>query len=183
MSSFVPGIPNTNQSLLATRDIIKNNFSTIDNTISKDHVPMNNPNQGFHDKSTYVYQSSDPVTTSGMIAVYSKLVSSASQLFAIADGGSAYQLLGSLGTSSSTSGGCAIGGGFQIRWGQYNQNSTSVPVTFNVAFPNAVFGVLTTPLGGLPTTTVNILTQSVSGFTGAMNAGASHIVFYIALGN
>lgn len=189
MASFTPGIPNNGQSLLQTRDAIKNNFTTINTTIAVDHVAMNEANQGKHDQSTYVAQGSDPTTLAGEFAVYSKVVSAITQLFGRPESnGTAYQLLGSVGTITVLQGGAAIGGGFQLRWGQYNQSGTSTAVSFNTPFPNRCYGVVFSALGGTPTVAINLLSFSgpngINGFTSSMTSGTpNHDVFYIAIGN
>lgn len=77
--SFTPGIPTVGQSLGITRDPIRNNFTTIDDTISVNHVSMNDlPGQGKHKflqmptQGVITPPSGDPVTAVDEIGIYTK---------------------------------------------------------------------------------------------------------------
>lgn len=190
MSSFTSGIPNTGQSLLVTRDPIRNNFSTLNTTISQDHVAMNDADQGKHNQSTYVVQGSDPVTAAGEFALYAKTINSVAQLFGrSASSGTVYQLGGPIGnTATATAGGCSVGTTFQLRWGVCTAGAgAGTTNTFMDGlgnpspFPNTCFGVIATANAANGNNAIATSAFTVNNFNAASTTGSTG--FYIAIGN
>jgi len=82
--TFNPNIPQASDLISQSQAQILTNFGQVNTIFDIDHVTFNNAtaaNRGKHDKSTYVEQASDPVTSTNEVAVYSKDTGTQPDLF------------------------------------------------------------------------------------------------------
>ncbi len=175
--SFTRDIPNDSQSLLDTRDPIKDNFNTMDTAFKVDHFAMNNAAQGKH-QWVRLPQALEPVTGAGEIA----LINKANALyFKPQNNGTAIALATAGGVTPGFNGSITLFGGVIIKWGQF-VSGASVYVPFPVAFPTACWVVTCQQVFGVDTgNNSQISAYAAAGFTIKDKAGNSG--FYIAIGN
>lgn len=81
--SFNPNIPQTTEFILQSFSQLRANFQSIDNAFSSNHASMsgNEDIAGKHTIVTLRPQSGDPTTGANQTALYTKIVSSVSNLF------------------------------------------------------------------------------------------------------
>jgi hypothetical protein len=143
-------------------------------------------NDGYHQKSTYVVQGSDPSSISGQIIEYAKTSSGNSELFVVRDGsGTPIQMTrGNVVTGGNQSNGYTfLPGGIIYQWGATNYDGTNKTLSFPTPFPANCFNVVITPsissaiVGIVPGMTNN------SGFKLDTTSSATFTLFFFAVGN
>jgi hypothetical protein len=175
---FTPNIPASGQSLGATRDLIRNNFSTIDTTLAVNHIAMNASGQGKHKFLQMPVQGSAPATAASEIGLYSKDdVGGVARLFFRGESnGIEYQMQGDV--TAAASGSVMLFGGIIMKWGTANLTIGSNNVSFSSAFPNncwsAVVSTSTSTLG---------VTYTISLDKLVISANSNVTIYYIAIGN
>lgn len=150
-------LPNPGQSLLTTRNAIRNNFSVISTAFEVDHVAYNISGQGWHNKVTLPPQSSVPDTTgTDNIALYSKAVTvtagTFTQLFYRKQNGGAEVDLTSAALTSP--GWSRLPSGLLFKWGQTSGDPFGANPYTTITFPTTFSGdsipEFTTILGVMP---------------------------------
>lgn len=81
MGFFNPNIPVDTDLMLRSQFQIRANFQSIFAAFAKNHVRLNDAQQGMHNLLLFRTQSGDPTTGADQIALYTKLVSSVPQVF------------------------------------------------------------------------------------------------------
>lgn len=113
------------------------NSISINSILDIDLVGFNQVGSGFHKKSTYVNQGSAPSSAVGQYVEYSAQSSGNSEMFAVKDAAvTPIQLTRGVPGTSGTASYSYLPGGFLIQWGTVTLSSSSVPVSFPVAFTN-----------------------------------------------
>lgn len=155
--------PSTSQGQMQT------NCNSVESILDVDLIGFGDNDGGYHQKSTYVVQGSDPGSASGQVVEYSKTANSSSELFIQRDNVSTViQMTSGLANAGTTApfGQSFLPGGFQIKWG------VLTPV---VSGANAITYV-GVGLSNFPTNTVNIsLSVGKSGSTPAANYGSDSL--------
>lgn len=111
------------------------NFQLIESVIGADHITFNTAGAGFHNKSTYVIQATDPGSLANQIVHYSKTVGTSTEEFIQRDGIlGAIQLTSGLATNAGvfpSTGQTFLPGGIQMKWGSLHFGSaTTITLTF-----------------------------------------------------
>ncbi len=109
-NNYVPNVPLAGQQINNTQAPIEGNFQDIYDLLSINHVPFNTVNTfGRHNFVSYVNQSTDPLTSIGEMALYSKATTGSNQtselFYRYPNNGSIVQLTGSTSTGGSTTSG------------------------------------------------------------------------------
>lgn len=79
--SYNPNIPVVTDYMVISQKQISANFQAINQVFGKNHVPLNNSQQGQHGVVTLRQQIDDPTTGVNQVALYAKAVSSQAMLF------------------------------------------------------------------------------------------------------
>lgn len=147
--TYDPTIPFGAQNLSVTQAAILTNFDQLNTQYGVDHTAFNTGSgngDGLHKKSTYVSQGGDPATGANQLAVYNK----SDKLYARGQSnGTVYQLAGTF--SSATNGYIQLYGNILMQWGTASiaNGTTSIAVTFPVAFSSTPYSIQITPTGGV----------------------------------
>lgn len=157
-------VPNSGQSLDATRDSIRINFTTLNNVFAVDHEAYGSPNEGNHKKVTLQVQSPAPAFVAGTVNLYNALYagSGRNELFIRSDGTSPAVPISARPNGTAT-GYAFLPSGLLIQWSQ-TQNAPANATTL-IMFPLAYKN----PGGGLfLELSQNALTRTVTsgGFNG-----------------
>ena len=181
--SYNENTPQANEVISETQGDILTNFASISGLINVDHYTFESAssNDGYHKKSTYPVQTSDPGSASGQAVLYSKNVSPSSELFLQRDAvATAIQMtfgLAGVGASSAYYQ-SFLPGGLQLRMGR-DSGTAPTYAGFGLSdFPNGTLVVILQEIGGasrFPTYT----SANKTGFT--VNAGVTTYGF-IAIG-
>lgn len=186
--TFTPDIPQTGQSLGATRDPIRNNFTNYNTLVSVNHVAPNAVGQGKHKFVEMPVQSPDPATLAGEGGLFTKTTSSSSELFYLRDAvATTYQMTGPLftGQGALTKGGTTmLFGGIVLKWGFVSVGAGTTSVSFNTQcgsnFPTNCFTVTTTS-GSSTSSLASVNSVTNASFNVVTNA--VNTVYFIAIGN
>lgn len=187
-------IPQATDNISVSQGQILSNFQAIDSGttgegigFARDHITMTDAsNGGMHNiVDYYVNQSSDP-TLSGVSALYTKSVSSLSQLF-FRNSSAILQLTGA--ATVANPGSVFLPGGLIMKFGNFGMafGVVSQEVTYPTPFTTAYYSVVLTSSSSNSLNTAGISTSLTdeTGFT-AIRASApasSLTYFYIALGS
>lgn len=191
---FTPNVPSAGQTLGGTQDAIKDNFNTINTTISVDHVAMNAANQGMHAQVQLpnINVPARPVAQATLFTDTSRVVTAPGtnlkQLFfypaAAADAQSTNQYISTYSSlpGATYAGSTYLFGGIILKWGrlQITDPSGINTFSFSSSFPNSCFTVNTT------NSTFNSIPVVPTAFTagGFTVSGPLLQTFnYIAIGN
>jgi hypothetical protein len=189
--NYVPDIPLGSDNPSASQPNLLINCNAVASIVSVDLVGFNDPgnNSGYHQKSTYVDQtSSPPGAVTGADVVYSATVNTLLELFLQRPSGTAIQL-----TSGTTKAGAPfpsagqtfLPGGFQLKWGSGSLTGPgSNTVTFTAvgltAFPtNGAMGFVCPYATGNQFNVTNVTQTSISVAT--PGGGASSFL-WLAIG-
>lgn len=183
--TFTPNIPQSGQSLGATRTLVNGNFTNYNNLISQDHFAPNNGNQGKHKQSTYV-EVSNPTTAANEIAVYAKDAAGVSQLFMRRESnGTVIQMsVGDpvVGANGST----FLPGGIILKWGEYVSGGDGAAISFVSPFPTTCWLVILTPISGSTvnsTIFVRAASVTASQFITDKAGSSNYPIRFMAIGN
>lgn len=93
MATFDPNVPQTGHNPQMDYGQMQQNYATINTSYNTDHVALNSSvNQGFHDKSTYLEQMSDPGAVANTGIVYTLKTNGNSELWMRKEGGQLIEL-------------------------------------------------------------------------------------------
>ena len=146
MPNYTTGIPTTNQSLGQTQQVIQDNFTLLNTTVSVNHVAMNSSGAGKH---RFIQMPRQAAIPAGLVAndgtIYTKVANSASQIFYSPDNsGNEYQLTrtisASFATFSTDPGWCFLPGGMLMQWGT-NTSASGATISFPTAFTSAPYSI------------------------------------------
>ncbi len=203
MSTFTPGIPTTGQSLGITKQPIQDNFTTINTTLSVNHVAMNSLDQGKHKFCTFPSQGTSsagsPATGVNEMNLYSRIQTGLDgnqpnlylQYGPKAAGQADVLLTRVIGPVANTNGYSWIAGGLVLQWGTISPLAGTGTVNFatlNIAFPQNCFNVIATLSPTSPPTTnaqaISVYNLNTSGFSYNYSGGSAYNRFYwFAIGN
>ena len=183
--SYVDQTPVASQPPSTSPGAFVTNFTSIDDLIGVDHVSFNEVNGGTHTQVTIPTPlATDPSLTSPSGEIYTKAVSTLTQLF-FANATTVTQLTGNA-TSIAANGYITIPGGLIIQWGHGTASNASGGTlnNFPITFPHAVFAVVATVYnsGSTVRSISEVGTASTSGFY-ALSPNSSNSIYYIAIGN
>lgn len=199
--SFTPGVPDTGQTLGGTKDLIRNNFSSLRTTITNasqpNHIDVNNTGAGKH---IFVQM---PVQTPGAAnlpaanegGLITQTATGRSELFYARDADTTRIQL-TCGTPVTAQNGTSflpaiattgpsITNGVKIQWGQFSISGTSTNVVFATAFDTNIWAIVATPQTStdIANSQVGISVQSITGFTAVRTATSPSITYnYVAIG-
>lgn len=182
--TYTTGRPAGNLTPAQNRPSMQTNNDSINSILDVDLIGFNDNDGGFHQKTTYVVQGSDPGSTSAQVVEYSKAVSASSELFIQRDAVATPIQMTSGTTVSSTNGQSFLPGGLQIKWGTASINGsgtvtyTSVGLT---AFPTNTLAVVLTAQSNART--YNWGSPTATGFAISASASGAASVTWIAIGN
>lgn len=171
---------------------LQTNCTSVNSILNVDMYTFNDNNGGYHRKTTYVDQASNPGSSASQVVEFAKSTSGSSELFIQRDGvATAIQL--TRGTPSVGANGYTfLPGGLLLQWGTVTTSGLGAATfTFPVAFSSAVYSVTATGSNAstasskdffarttTPTTTsVDIITAS-----SLNNRFASGTVYIMAIG-
>lgn len=184
MTDYNLNIPATNNSPSQDQPDMLENTNAISAILNVDMIGFNQANSGFHNKITYVDQSSDPGSDSQQYVTYSKLTNSSSELYAQKDGTSTPIQL-TRGTPSLPSGNTAgltyLPGGLYLLYGEVNVNPSGT-LNFPVTLSNLLSFSATSdqPVALYKTSSnSNVTSITVSRVSGSGSAGA----YIVVIGN
>ncbi|HEX5553452.1 MAG TPA: hypothetical protein VFX43_09410 [Chitinophagaceae bacterium] len=205
--SYTPGVPNATDTIPATQVPIQNNFLSLNQQFSVDHLALTNGSPyGEHIKVTLNLRNSDPSASADGPILYSKNVTKNELFIEPTSGqGSVIQLTNinkGTGTATGTPAGFVGAtyyseysflpgpGGFVIMSGNvligaYVGSFTNVPVVFPIAFTTtSTLSVVVTGLRGTTTDSnpVNVSDLTTGGFTIRSNSTSYKGYSWIAMG-
>ena len=192
--SYQPRPTASGDTLAASRDPIRNNFSLIQTSLELNHGAFGAADQGKHKFMQMPEQGSAPTTAANEVALYAKQDPNApgeAAIFYRQEGsGNEYQITTSHKTNLaqfglSNPGWTFLPGGLLMQYGTYTQASSSggTAVVFPTPFaatPYAITLELNRDSGTDASTMIKAL--SATGFTGRSTASGSHTAYYIAIG-
>lgn len=193
--TYNPAIPGPNDLLSTSQSQIQTNFAQADSIFDVDHFTFdsaNSSNRGKHRKITMVewpqlpYVSVDPPTALDEVALYTKDVSTITQLFLRrANNGTIIQLTPPLSGDPSPviNGQSFLPGGVIIKWGKIGAAVNNVIQNFPSPFPAACFVVLVTIDIGSTVSPVGVNGFTDTGFTFRTTAAGGVPITYVAIGN
>ena len=175
-------LPNSGQTLRATRAQIKNNMDSLRTQAAVNHYDVDAVNAGKHICSNYVDQATPPTVAANELAVFNKLVSSVPYLFTVNAAAVQNPLTGPF--TAATPGQATLYGGIQLRWGIFTGVSNSPPSawsgTFSPQFTTGCFGaVLTKTTDGSDVPCVTAVSATTISGT-RLQSGVT--AFYLAIG-
>lgn len=150
--TYNPNIPQPSDNLSVSQGDLLTNFQTANTSFGKNHFPFDDlpVNNGKHKFSQYPAQGGAPATLTNEGALYTKTGTFGNELFYIRDNNVATEV--ALTSSkipaplAATQGYTFIAGDMIIQWGKVLTTAASSTQSFNVAFKNACFQVITTPV-------------------------------------
>ena len=197
--SYVPNIPAANNTPAQDQPNMQSNTNAIANLVDVDLYGFNDNNGGYHQQSTYVEQSVDPVpnNASGNQAIlYSKFVSSIAEIFLTRNGSVTPVKMtagpAGLGTNYSPSGivyqnnwQSFLPGGIMIKSGQVSKSSggTSVAINFSsIGLSNFTTGyaAFLCPQNTLVSMAASVI--SPTGFTATWSSSTPLAFYWVAIG-
>lgn len=182
--TYNPNIPQAGNFLSISQGDLLTNFSQLDSTFNQDHEKFSaGSNQGKHNKSTYLEQSSAPSTVANEGAVYAKDISGATQLFFRDESnGSEHQVTGIVPGQTGTNYGTDLSDGLQWRFGLISHSGQNTLVTFQTPFTTVAYACLMTPSGGLVTAGPNVQNLSLTSFRLRTTINFTGVAYYLAIG-
>lgn len=191
--TYTTGVPVGNQTPAQNRSPMTTNTNSINSILNVDLIGFNNSNGGFHQKSTYVDQGSDPVSASDQVVDYAKSVvypndfGTFSELFMLRDGNvTPIQLTAGPAAAGGTVafGQSFLPGGFQLRFG--TEGAGSGNVTYSSAprslspFPNATICAFVIAVSSARSYNITAMTRTGFTFTSPSGFGAN--ICWVAIG-
>ena len=187
MPMTLNNVPVPGQSLASSRDLINQNFVTIDAAFQTDHVPYtsSSPLQGKHNRVTFPLQAMAPVFIGSDSGLYSALdsFSAKNQIFIVPPGTSPLTPLTPVpmtAASFTIPGWSYLPSGLLMQWGQDTiTGGVTTPIPLPKTFPNGgLIGQITaagTPvaanISSITTTTLNVV-----------NFNATSSIFWFVIG-
>ena len=168
----------------AQRATLQTNNDSNDSIWNVDHYGFNDNDGGYHQKSTYVVQTSDPAPVASSVEVYSKNLTTGAltqpELYALHPTGSPVLMTRGLPVPASGEG--VLYGGQMIRCGSGTGPGTNIAVTFSSAFPTAC--TVAFVISNNNSRTWNTSNLSTTGFTAnaSSSLGGSDSFFWFAIG-
>lgn len=126
-------IPNPLQSLVQTRDPIRNNFITIDTSFDIDHISYNTAGQGKHNKITMPTISADPTPgyATTEVGFFNKVnaLTTRNEIYAVQANNLSYPITAwnEISAPGYTKGYSYLPTGFIMKWGRQTILSTAFP--------------------------------------------------------
>lgn len=186
MSTYTSNIPQPGDNPSQSQDQILQNFQSISTNNSVNHVAFNDADQGKHKFLQMPEQSSAPSTGANEGGLYTKEVSSITQLFwRNESSGTEQQFTNLLPNTVAPNRDWSFADGLQLRLGTIAHTGTSTPVTFSAAFSSNAFAVLLTPIGAAGLVSAwNAQSLTTSGFTlASVGSGGGNSFYYLAIGS
>jgi hypothetical protein len=185
--TYNPNIPQSGDFLSVSQGDLLTNFSQVDTLFGQDHEKFSaGSNQGKHNQSTYLEQSSPPSTLANEGAVYTKDISGATQLFFRDESnGSEHQVTGIVPGQTGTNYGTDLSDGLQWRFGQILHKGQSTKITFQTPFTTDVYACLITPIGSLVIRQPNVQLLDKNQFflrTITNSPSTGELAYYLAIG-
>lgn len=145
--TYSRNFPDGNLTPASQRSTLTTNTNSVDSILDVDLIGFNDNDGGFHQKSTYVVQLSDPGSAAGQIVEYSKSSGGSSELFIQRDNvATAIQLTkGTVNitgdaTTPPAKGHSFLPGGLIIQWGSVTAQVAGQAFTFDVNF-TSIFAI------------------------------------------
>ena len=185
-------IPRATDNLNVSQGDIQGNFLTANTVMGINHYPFTDATIGGKHKFVDMpILAALPSIAAGDGGLYTKTVSSQSQLFYAADGNiTEYQMTrvipASVGTFAIANGWTFLPGGILMQWGT-NTSASGSTITFPVAYTSAVFGIQCTIFQNTTNrhfvyTRSNTLTNFVTTQLDSGGSGETNTFFWTAIG-
>jgi hypothetical protein len=201
--TFIEGYPQDNQSLGASKPVIRGNLDGTFQTLGIDHQDQNEANPGYHNLIHEITQTVVNTLTGfnqifsgipGTLNVNSKITPTIppngdTQLYSLSSMGGLSQLTGSNYFNEYIGGEVQSGyfwaGGILVQFGHALSTAPSTPVSFPVTFPTTVFTVVgTRGQTASSDTSWGVSSLDNAGFNfNANSASTGAVLYWIALGN
>lgn len=181
--TFQSNIPLPGDLISVSQGDLKNNFGALNTAWNANHIDFNTSGGGKHKFAEFPNQGSDPAGAATEITLFSKLASSASQLFYKRDNaGSSFQLTGRDPTGT-TNGTTFLPGGYILIWGAEASVANNTPKNFHTAFPNNCFFVAPILNSATDQVAISLSAFNKTNFTIKFTAAGNIPVVYAAIGN
>lgn len=187
--TYIPSIPAADHNPSTDQPDMLINATSIASIVAVDLYGFGVNNGGYHQKSTYIVQGSDPIpsnTDGAQGIVYARTSNSIAEIYLTRYGSATPVQMTRGPISAVTSGYSFLPGGILIQWGQIDFSSATKSVTFPVAFTSTpfslTFGVDTTTPSSNGTISYGTGTLSSTGFTARQMTNGSLTGKYIAIG-
>ena len=190
--AYKNNIPQPNDNLDISQPDILANFAQLDTTMGVNHYDFSDltVNNGKHKFLQMPEEGAAPATAANEGGLYTKEASGITNLFWRQESSGTEIQMTNLSTNSAAKGHTFLPGGLLLQWGlQGGSSSSSVAVTYDIAFSSAPYCVNVTPVRAASSpgsdTMVVVVTSSVttSGFT-IGNLGSHTMVgwYWMAIG-
>lgn len=187
--TFTTGRPAGNLTPAQNRPSMETNNDSINSILDVDLIGFNDNNGGFHSKTTYVVQGSNPGSTAAQVVEFAKAIAGSSELFIQRDAVSAAIQM----TSGTTAVGVAaqtfLPGGIQVKMGSKfpaNATGSSIAVNFNAqGLTNfATNGIVAFAIANTNNRTFSVSSLTTTGFTATASSplAAPDTFYWIAIG-
>ncbi len=178
---YNPALPNPPDNPSGDVAGMKTNAASINAWTQVDHVGFNLATGGQHLQVTIPDPlAADPVVSSPVGEVYTKLVSAVTQLFFTNSVGPV-QLTG-FASSIGGNGYITLAGGLILQWGTGTGSLAGTGNTFPIAFPHNCFTVQFSPIGATPRSQGTSV-PTLTGFTAYLSTNTPSNIYYFAIGN
>jgi hypothetical protein len=208
MPTYNPLVPTGSVPLNLDYANLQGNFAVINTDYGIDHVPLTDTSgsQGFHNvihsvpfstagvapASATNYPVLAPAAISGIGEIFTAVVNDGfttdTALYFQTGRGRIMQLTSNKTPSAASNGYTFLPGGIFLQWGSVSStSSSSIPVTFNVTFPNNIYNIQLTAKksGSVDTVAYYVQNSSITtaGFTIIDNSDHTFGYFWTAVGN
>ena len=180
--------------LVASRDAIRTNFTTLETVLNANHVDIDASGEGKHKFMQMPEQSSAPTTASNEGGLYTKEADSVTNLFFRQEnsgggGGTEIQLTAAQAPTVATNGSTFLPGGLLMQWGKVTTPGISGQVTFPEAYSAAPYSINITAQGSavgvgstaIPRVSSTIPTTTTFNYTG-FGTLAPDFLYWMAIG-
>lgn len=181
--SYNPNIPQSSDFLSVSQTDLLTNFTQLDDLFGQDHEKFSaGSNQGKHNKSTYLEQSTAPSTAANEGALYAKAISGITQLFFRDESnGTEHQMTGIVPGQTGTHYGIDLAAGIQLRFGELNVPFVG-PIPFQTPFSTIGYMCLISPVGAVVERKPNVVRVNATQFRVVVTGAIPGLVYYLAIG-
>lgn len=185
-------IPAANNDPSQDQPLMLQNYLSISNLITQDHVGFGNNQGGFHKKTTYIRSLAPPVLPDNTVgAIYQMTAGSEATLFYTpGTTGNQYQLTRTISSKfaffGQAEGWTFLPGGLVMQWGVVSKGAR-VTIVFNVPYTTAVYSVVVTPIISSsvvpPPPTFTVIAVGINSFDLVTQFGSNYVgSYWMAIG-
>lgn len=187
--TYTTGRPAGNLTPAQNRPSMETNNDSISSILDVDLIGFNDNNGGYHSKSTYVVQGSNPGSAASQVVEFAKAVSGSSELFIQRDAVAAAIQMTSGTTATGVAAQSFLPGGIQIKMGsKFPAGATGSNIAINFTsqgltnFPTA--GIVAFAIANNNSRTFSVSSLTTTGFTATASSSlaAGDTFYWIAIG-